>query len=137
MNSETTQILREGQKNFITEPPDYRAAKDLFQRVVQKQPNWIEGHHWLASAHEALNQTEDAESAYRSAMSCDREDPRPQVALGRLLMNAGRSREAIGELEAALKLSHHYAEADARLLLAEAYETAGERSKSRAEWTRI
>jgi Tfp pilus assembly protein PilF len=102
MNSEPMPILRDGQEKFFADPPDYQEAKALFQRVVEERPDWIEGHHWLAASYEALNLIKDAESAYRSAMKCDRQDPRPQIGLGRLLMKAGRFREAIRELEAGL-----------------------------------
>jgi Flp pilus assembly protein TadD len=137
MNPDAMTILRDGQERFFADPPDYQAACVMFARVTQLRPDWIEGHHWLAVSHEALGQISDAETAYRTATKCDAEDPRPQVSLGRLLLNAARFREAIRELECGVKLKHHYAEADSRLFLAEAYEAAGERSKARAEWSRI
>lgn len=130
-------ILREGQERFFADPPDYEGARTMFARVTQIRPDWSEGHHWLATSHEALDRITEAEAEYRSAAKCDPEDPRPQVSLGRLLLNAGRFREAVRELERGVKIKHQYGEADSRLFLAEAYEATGERSKAREEWTRI
>lgn len=137
MTSDAMTILRDGQERFFGDQADYEGACILFVRVTQLRPEWIEGHHWLATSQVALDQINEAEVSYRAATKCDPEDPRPQIALGRLLLNSGRFRDAIRELEQGVKLKHHYAEADARLFLAEAYEAAGDLPKARAEWFRI
>ena len=137
MTLDATTILRSGQDKFFADPPDYEAARCEFVRVTQLRPEWVEGHHWLASSLEALDQIGEAESAYRAAIKCDRKDARPWIALGRLLLNVGRFADAIAELEHGVSLKPHYAEADARLFLAEAYLGAGDLSKARAEWHTI
>lgn len=137
MTPDAMKALRDGHERFFAEPPDYEIARSLFIQVTQMCPKWTEGYHWLAASAEALGQIGEAEAAYRSAAECDPEDPRPVIALGRLLLEAGRFDEAVCELERGVKLKPHYCEADARLFLAEAYEVTGDLSNARTEWHRI
>ena len=109
-------------------------AKDCFNKVTELAPNWIEGYHWLASALEKLDCPNDAVAAYRKAIHCDPKDPRPKIALGILLTNLGHMKEAIVELERGVELKPHYAEADARLFLADAYEKAKQIENAMAQW---
>lgn len=137
METDANVILRQGQEAYFAEPPNFEAARDSFLKVTGMKPDWVEGHHWLASVYEALEKIPEAECSYLAAIVCDPNDSRPQIALGRLLLNDGRIDRAIVELERGVQLKPHYAEADARLFLAEAYEAAGNLAKARAEWTTI
>ncbi len=130
-------ILKEGQAAFFAEPPDNQKAKDCFERVTLAAPNWVEGYHWLASAWESLECHDHATKTYRQAIQCDPKDPRPRIALGRLLIAVGCPREAIVELQQGIELRPHYGEADARLFLAEAYEKTNDFPKAKEQWKLI
>lgn len=134
MKTDISKILKQGHDYYFAEPPKYEEAKDCFTKVVEIAPNWIEGYHWLASTLEQLNLPGDAVSAYRKAIQCDQKDPRPKIALGVLLSNLGHMKEAIAELERGVELKPHYAEADARLFLADAYEKANQLEKAKEQW---
>ena len=118
------EILREGQKALFAQPPDLEKAKQSFERVTGLAPEWVEGHHWLAAALEQLGKSGTAVTAYKRAIRCDTSDPRPRIALGRLLVSMGHVREGATELQHGIDLKPHYGEADARLFLAEAFEKA-------------
>lgn len=128
------EVFKEGQKAFFSEPPDYAKAKDCFDQVASLAPNWAEGHHYLASALERLGEKGMAAKAYKKAIECDCKDPRPRIALGHLLASMGQLKGAIDELQLGLTLKPHYGEADARLLLAEAFEKSKELSKAVDQW---
>jgi tetratricopeptide (TPR) repeat protein len=120
----SSEMLKEGQKAFFSEPPDISKAKDCFRRATELAPDLAEGYHWLASALEALKDHGQAARAYREAIRRDGKDPRSKIALGRLLTSMGHLKEAIIELQEGVALKPHYGEADARIFLAEAYEKA-------------
>lgn len=134
MKTDISKILKQGQTFFFAKSPNYVMAKDCFKKVTELAPSWIEGYHWLATALEELDCPDDAVVAYRKAIQCDPKDPRPKIALGVLLSNLGRTKEAIVELERGVELKPHYAEADARLFLADAYEKAKQIEKAKAQW---
>jgi tetratricopeptide (TPR) repeat protein len=129
-----TDILKRGQELFFAKPPDFQKAKDFFQQVTVSAPGWVEGHHWLASACENLKDHSQAIKSYRQAIQCDPNDPRPRIALGRLLTFERHLKEAIAELRKGIELKPHYGEVDARLFLAEAYEKANDIPKAREQW---
>jgi tetratricopeptide (TPR) repeat protein len=129
-----SQMLKEGEKAFFADPPDFLKAKDCFQKVTESAPDWVEGYHWLATAWEGLEDYQQAVKAYTEAIRCDAKDPRPRVALGRLLTVMGHVDEAIIELQHGVALKPHYGEPDSRLFLAEAYEKANRLSEAIEEW---
>jgi tetratricopeptide (TPR) repeat protein len=129
-----TDKLKEGQAAFFANPPDFQKARDCFARVVLCAPEWVEGHHWFALACENGADHNQAVKSFRRAIQCDPKDPRPRIALGRLLQRMGHLKEAIAELKKGIALKPHYAEADARLFLAEAYEKAHDIAKARNQW---
>jgi len=128
------EILKQGQKAFFAEPPDYKKAEACFEKVTSLAPNWVEGYHCLASALEGLGEKARAVQAYKKAIECNCNDPRPRIALGRLLTSMAHLKEAIIELQLGLALKPHYCEADARLFLAEAFEKAKHLSKAIEQW---
>jgi tetratricopeptide (TPR) repeat protein len=127
-------MLKKGQASLFAEPADLEKAKDWFQQVTSSAPDWVEGHIWLASASEELKDHDQAIKSYQRAIQCDPKDPRPRISLGRLLTQEGQLREAIAELQKGIELKPHYAEADARLMLAEAYEKANEIPRALEQW---
>lgn len=133
----STELLKKGQGLFFAKPQDYKRAKDFFQQVTVTSPEWVEGHHWLASACESLKDHSQALKSYRQAIQCCPNDPRPRIALGRLLAQEGQLKEAIAELQKGIELKPHYGEADARLFLAEAYVKVGDIPKAREQWEMV
>lgn len=137
MSSDTDQVLKQGQDAFFAEPPDFASAAKCFERVTDLAPKWVEGHHWLASSLEQRGLHAKAIKSYRKAIDCDPKDPRVRIALGRLLSELGHQEQAIVELEYGVALKPHYAEADARLFLAEAYEKAGDVRSAKQQWALV
>ena len=89
---------------------------------------------WLRRKRTEQQYTQEASEAYRQAIQLLAGDPRPLIALGRLQLGRGQYSEAIESLEAGLALKPHYAEADARLFLAEAFEQSGNVEHAIAQW---
>ena len=134
MKTDISKILKQGHAHFFAEPPKYEMAKTCFDKVVALAPQWAEGYHWLASTLDQLNRLEEAATAYRKAIRFDPKDPRARIAIGVLLARLGHMKEAIFELEGGIALKPHYAEADARLFLADAYERAKQIEKAKEQW---
>jgi tetratricopeptide (TPR) repeat protein len=128
------EFLREGQRHQFAEPPNDRAAETAYRSAVQSAPEWGEPYHWLGAALERQGKTHDAVEAYQQAIKWLPGDPRPFIALGQLQSTRGQYQEAIRLLEAGLAMKPHYAEADARLFLAEALERSGTVEKAVAQW---
>ncbi len=120
--SDASQLLREAQAHFFAEPPDYAAAETACRAATNVSPGWGEPFHWLGSVFERQGNLQGAADACRRAIDLLAGDPRPLIALGRLQSRRGQHEEAIRLLQEGIALKPHYAEADARLMLAEAFE---------------
>jgi tetratricopeptide (TPR) repeat protein len=136
MASETnaSQLLREGQSYQFAEPPDYAAAEKAYRAATSASPAWGEPYHWLGFVLARQGHLQDAADAYLRAIHLLADDPRPLIALGDLQRRQGQFKEAIRSLQEGLALRPHYAEADARLMLAEAFECAGDLEQAVAQW---
>jgi Flp pilus assembly protein TadD len=119
--SDASQLLREGQSHSFAEPPDYAAAEKAYRAATNLSPEWGEPYHWLGFVLQRQGNLEEATDAYQRAIHLLASDPRPINALGGLQRLRGQYDEAIKSLERGLALRPHYAEADARLMLAEAF----------------
>jgi len=138
MSSDATQLLKQGMEAYFAEPPDSASALKCFERVTELAPTWVEGHHWLASCQQKqLDLQAKAIKSYRKAIECDPEDTRVRLALGRLLSQLGHQEQAIIMLKDGIALKPHYAEADARLFLAEAYERSGKIRSAKQQWALV
>ena len=131
---EASSLLRQGQSHQFADPPNAVAAEKAYRAAIHAAPGWGEPHHWLGSVLERQGYTQEASEAYRQAIQLLAGDPRPLIALGRLQLGRGQYSEAIESLEAGLALKPHYAEADARLFLAEAFEQSGNVEHAIAQW---
>jgi Flp pilus assembly protein TadD len=76
-------------------------------------------------------------NAAREAIERDRSDPRHWISLGVVLIRLRHWDEAVKNLRRGLELKPAYAEADARLFLAEALEGAGRLPEARREWRTV
>ena len=132
--SDASQLLREGQSYFFAEPPDYAAAEKAYRAATSVSPEWGEPFHWIGSVLESQGNLQEAADAYRRAINLLTGDPRPLIALGHLQSLRGKYEEAIELLHTGIALKPHYAEADARLMLAEAFERAGNVEQAVAQW---
>jgi len=133
-HDDATEYLREGQRCQFAEPPDDLAAEEAYRAAARAAPEWGEPYHWLGSVLEIRGNAKDAAEAYQRAIQLLPGDPRPLIALGRLQSACGQYQEAIRLLEAGLAMKPRYAEADARLFLAEALERSGAVEKAIAQW---
>jgi len=73
-------------------------------------------------------------TAYRRAVKVAEADPRVQIGLGVCLMKLRHWDGAIRALTRGIELKPHYAEADARLFLAESLFAAGDKRKAIEQW---
>jgi tetratricopeptide (TPR) repeat protein len=80
---------------------DYATAAKLLSTLAEKNPNDAQVLYNLASAHDALDQTSEAEATYRRAIAASPNMLEPHLALGLLLARTGRSADARTELAAA------------------------------------
>jgi len=136
-SSNPSDILRKGHDLFFAEPPDYRGAAKLFEKVVAIKPDWAEGHYWLGTTYEKLGDEEHAARQWRAAHELDSSDSRPLISLGFLRSTQRRFDEAIRLLESGIALKPHYGFADAKLFLAEALEGAGKIEQAKEQWREI
>jgi Flp pilus assembly protein TadD len=132
--SEASRLLQEGQSHFFAEPPDYAAAGNAVRAAMSVSPEWGEPFHWLGSILERQGNWQEAANAYHRAIDLLAGDPRPLIALGRLESLRGEHEDAIKFLQTGIALRPHYAEADARLMLAEAFERAENIEQAVAQW---
>jgi tetratricopeptide (TPR) repeat protein len=133
-HNDASEHLREGQRCQFAEPPDDLAAEKAYRAAMRAAPEWGEPYHWLGTVLERRDNAKDAVEAYQRAIQLLTDDPRPLLALGRLQSACGQYQEAIRLLEAGLAMKPHYAEADARLFLAEALERSGAVERAVAQW---
>jgi cytochrome c-type biogenesis protein CcmH/NrfG len=131
---EASQLLRRGQAHQFADPPDYAAAEKAYREAIQASPGWGESSHWLGSALEQQGRLQDAADAFARASRLLPGDPRPIIAHGHVRRLSGQYQEAIDLLEAAIALKPHCAEADARLMLADAFMCGGKHEQAVAEW---
>jgi tetratricopeptide (TPR) repeat protein len=127
-------ILRKGHDLFFAKPPDYHGAAELFEKVVARKPDWVEGHGWLGSAYEKLGDEDRAAREQQIAHELDPTDTRPLISLGVLRTRQGRFDEAIKLIEEGIALKPHYCFADAKLFLADAFEGAEPNNSGGKYW---
>lgn len=132
--SEATRFFREGQSYRSAEPPDLIAAERAFRAAIGQSPQWGEPYHCLGFVLQQQGRLPEAEDACARAVSLLKGDPRPLIALGNVQRLRGRYHVAIRSLEAGVALKPHYAEADARLMLAEALVGAKKLKEAADQW---
>ena len=76
-------------------------------------------------------------SHFKAAVKLDDSDPRYWISLGVCLMKLCHWREAVNSLKKGVELKPHYAEADARMFLAEALAAAGRIKEATKEWETV
>lgn len=134
---EARNLLKEAQDCYFRDPPDYAAAERCCRKAIEVAPNWGEPFHFLGGALKQQNRLAEACEASRTAVRLLPGDPRPLISLGHDLLLSGRYAEAVPFLEEGLKLKPHYAEEDARFMLAEAFEGLGQIDKAADLWRQI
>ncbi|HVT93423.1 MAG TPA: tetratricopeptide repeat protein [Bryobacteraceae bacterium] len=116
----------------------FEEAIAAFEHCLKLDPKNIKAEDNLGLSLEGLNRTDEAMAAYRQAIAWQTgaaiQDSGPLLDLGSLLVDAGRSREAIGHLLQAEGISP----GDYRIhrALGKAYSHANELDKARAELER-
>ncbi|MEY2430259.1 MAG: hypothetical protein QOJ40_3144 [Verrucomicrobiota bacterium] len=128
------QKLKEGQKFFYADPPDFARAASIFVELTRLAPNWSEGFFWLASSLLQQSQFPEAENAFRKAIALDPMDSRPHLSLGTGLERVGRLDESVRSFRAGLALKPHYGEADSRMMLASVLKKLGRIDEAVVEW---
>ena len=135
--TKASDLLKNGQTLFFSNPPDLDGAIESFRSVTECAPNWVEGFHWLGAALRQRGKLEESAKTFRKATQLDAKDPRPMISLGECFVALGRLSEAIQSFRAGIELKPHYGEADARLMLANALEQNGKIQEAVTEWKAI
>jgi len=129
--------LKEGQEYYFGDLPDYVSAEQCFRKAIAVAPDWGESFLFLAGALQRQNKLKQACEMGRTAVRLLPGDPRPLIDLGNTLLLSGRHAAAVHSLEDGLKLKPHYGEADARCMLAEAFERLGNIKRAAVTWRQI
>lgn len=137
LSKQLQELLRRGQEHQNAEPPDLLLAEAAFREVIKLAPQWAEGHYSLGSVLALSERSEEACDAYESAINLDASDPRPHIALGRILSRVGKYNPAVDCLKKGIALKPPYGEADAYNMLAEAYERQNHIDKAIVLWHQV
>ena len=118
-------LLREGQSHQFAEPPDYVAVEKAYRTASEERSKLGRALPPACVYSRATRLTRGSgRYAYLRAIQLLPNDPRPLIAFGGLQHRLGQYAKAIQSIQAGLALKPHYAEADARLMLAEAFASA-------------
>jgi tetratricopeptide (TPR) repeat protein len=116
---------------------DLPKAIRSFVRVVDLNPDWAEGYHWLGVAQEQKGELLDAVASFEQAIRLAPGDTRPLISLGVCLTRLGKFEAAIRQLRRAMELKPHYGEASGRLFLADALRRNREIEAACEQWRLI
>ena len=134
MNAVAEAAIKQGHHHFFADPPNLDAAVREFQRAAELAPEWSEGFGWLAAALQRRGDLSQALDAATRAVELSDQDTRHLISLGRILLDLQRFDDAVRMLRRGLELHPHYAEADARLFLADALDRSGQLDAAREQW---
>jgi Flp pilus assembly protein TadD len=115
-----------------TRPDLLPEAIELYRRVVELAPEWIEAHINLGVAYYQVGQLAEARAVFRTAVELDPLNGISRYNLGCTLEELGELEEAIVHLRRAARAMP--AHADVHFNLALAYEKRGERRLAREHW---
>lgn len=108
----------------------YDGAAAAFRKAIDLRPDYAEAHALLAAILERQNRAAEAMEQYQRALAAQPSNPPVQMSLWRLQIIAGRGREVIPQVQAALPLEDQYS-ALRLVLLGEAYRTVGDAGQAR------
>jgi tetratricopeptide (TPR) repeat protein len=132
MVGRTPEQLFEVALDFEASTKTLPEAIEIYERVVDLAPDWIEAHINLGVAYYQTGQISDACEAFRAAVELDPLNGISRYNLGCTLEELGEIDEAIEHLRRAVRSMP--AHADVHFNLALAYEKRGERRLAREQW---
>jgi tetratricopeptide (TPR) repeat protein len=132
MTGRTPEQLFEVALDFEASSETLPEAIEIYERVVNLAPEWIEAHINLGVAYYQAGQISDACAAFRAAVELDPLNGISRYNLGCTLEELGEIDEAVEHLRRAVRAMP--AHADVHFNLALAYEKRGERVLAREEW---
>lgn len=104
----------------------YDAAAAAIDKAIQMKPDDGEAHTWLADLREKQNRPAQAMEQYRLALAVEPSFRPARLELGKMLLAAGRDREAIPVLLPALQVEDNFTPV-VMMFLGHAYLTTGDR----------
>jgi tetratricopeptide (TPR) repeat protein len=132
MVGRTPEQLFEMALDCEADPETIPEAIEIYERVVNLAPDWIEAHINLGVAYYQTGQISDACAAFRAAVELDPLNGIARYNLGCTLEELGEVDEAVEHLRRAARAMP--AHADVHFNLALAYEKRGERRFAREQW---
>jgi tetratricopeptide (TPR) repeat protein len=132
MMGQTSEELFQAALDYERHPEQLPEAAEMYRRVVELAPNWVEAHINLGVVLYQMGRAEEACTEFRSAVHLD---PRSGIScynLGCVLEEQGKVDEAIEHLRRAARTVPDHA--DVHFNLALAYEKRGDSRLARKEW---
>jgi tetratricopeptide (TPR) repeat protein len=132
MVGRTPEQLFEVAVDYEASPETIPEAIEMYERIVNLAPDWIEAHINLGVAYYQTGQISSARDAFRVAVELDPLNGIARYNLGCTLEEIGEVDEAVEHLRRAARAMP--AHADVHFNLALAYEKRGERRFAREQW---
>lgn len=132
MAGRTPEELFEIALDYEARPEMVAEAMEMYRRVIELAPEWIEPHINLGVAYYQTGQLPEALAAFRAAVALDPLNGISRYNLGCTLEEMGEIDEAVDNLRRAARAMP--AHADVHFNLALAYEKRGERRLAREQW---
>ena len=118
----------------VFESGDYREAADLFSAYTERKPDNAWGHYMLGLSAYRSGDLARAERAFDRALEIDPAHVKSHVNSARVLLDLGRTHEAIERVQVAL--THDSTSSDALRLLARGYAALGDTDEAIATYRR-
>jgi tetratricopeptide (TPR) repeat protein len=116
-----------------SDPESLSEAVEIYRRVIDAAPNWVEAHINLGVALYQMGLTNDAKLAFETAVRLDPKNGISRYNLGCVLEEQGQIDQAVEHLRRAASLMPSHP--DVHFNLALAYDKRGEHDLARKEWT--
>ena len=103
MNSTMAQSIEDGKKFMYYER--FKSAKDIFQKLLNSNPNNEEAIYWLGQAEMGLENMPAAKILYLSKLSANPNSPLILAGVGHIELIEGKTQDARNHFETAISLS--------------------------------
>jgi len=99
------QSIEEGKKFLYYER--YKSAKDVFEKLVQANPNNIDAVYWLGQTNIGMEDIEAAKTLYQKTLTANSNSPLLIAGMGHVELLQGKPQDARNRFETALSLSQN------------------------------
>jgi tetratricopeptide (TPR) repeat protein len=100
-----TQSIEEGRKFIYYER--YKSAKDVFEKLVQANPNNIDAVYWLGQTYIGMEDIPAAKTLYQKTLAANSNSPLLIAGMGHVELLEGKPQDARNRFETSLSLSQN------------------------------